>query len=545
MRRLVLTLLCVSFIACTSGTDETKRPRESTAPGERPGPFLRDGFGTPELPPNTGPTPPGTESGTLRISVSCRDVWIKPGASADVQVFLTRTGESASRIELNAVNLPDGITAEPVLVEAHESVATVVLHATSDAPVGATRYPARIYAYRPGGTFAAAYIPTVVSNDPPAWVTTTAVSSSGDDIDEAFGVRASDWRMWESTPLAGGDVAVRMVQGVVMGEEARRCTNVVRLGPDGNPVSSYGERGAFVMDMPGTTFMWSLGFTADGAALFTGGNHVHEDEPTTMLVGRVSADGQWDRSFGVDGILRRTRVERVAVMDSGEFILAGAEGGSVIVRRFLADGTPDVSFGDDGSTTTSREGWSRLQAASITLDRDGKILVAVPGMLLRYDALGTLDPTFGNGGILDARLFGDFTIDEAGRIYVVAWISYGVSELRRLLPDGSLDPTFGVDGRATPEPRGYLYVEMHAGRLLVAGGISDPWGWRPYVMRLLENGDVDPSFGAGGRREIDLGMRVGIADVSVSGDRIFLSGTLAPGTGGPPTWGGYVLALRP
>jgi uncharacterized delta-60 repeat protein len=94
--------------------------------------------------------------------------------------------------------------------------------------------------------------------------------------------------------------------------------------------------------------------------------------------------------------------------------------------------------------------------------------------------------------------------------------------LYRLLPDGSLDPSFGVDG----------FVERHAmdfatqpdGKILVLneGGDSDP-----VVTRLLSSGASDPSFGANGEVEVDFG---GYRDVATSiavgpGEKIVVSGS--------------------
>lgn len=77
--------------------------------------------------------------------------------------------------------------------------------------------------------------------------------------------------------------------------------------------------------------------------------------------------------------------------------------------------------------------------------------------------------------------------------------------LVRYLPDGALDPSFGIKGRVTTDLGGLERATDVAldsqGRILVAGyghfPLVDP-GKDAYVLRYLSNGEFDPSFGKGG-----------------------------------------------
>src|SRR5690606_10827650 len=126
----------------------------------------------------------------------------------------------------------------------------------------------------------------------------------------------------------------------------------------------------------------------------------------------------------------------------------------------------------------------------------------------------TLDPGFGDGGAVTIpglpgghtdELFA-VTVDPVGRIVAAGYSSGGNQQptVVRLLADGSLDPTFG-DGGVVRIPvgvraRAQALALQPNGRIVVAGfGVLFPGGMEQFVaLRLLENGTLDPSFGAGG-----------------------------------------------
>ena len=107
----------------------------------------------------------------------------------------------------------------------------------------------------------------------------------------------------------------------------------------------------------------------------------------------------------------------------------------------------------------------------MTIQPDGKIVVAgemgIGGpnprfAIVRYEADGSLDPSFGGG---DGNVSIDFTprddfpyavrLQADGKIVVAGAAGYNRPNskfaLARLTPDGSLDPTFGGDGTVTTD----------------------------------------------------------------------------------------------
>ena len=125
---------------------------------------------------------------------------------------------------------------------------------------------------------------------------------------------------------------------------------------------------------------------------------------------------------------------------------------------------------------------------------------------------GAADPTFGSGGYLSlapARFSGPsgLVIDQQGRMLLGATLEDG-SLLRtraavlRLLPDGTLDTSFGSGGVVVVEPpapyrttRAETFAVDPQGRMVIAGEVDDDV---PSLTRLLPDGTPDPAFGSGG-----------------------------------------------
>jgi len=134
--------------------------------------------------------------------------------------------------------------------------------------------------------------------------------------------------------------------------------------------------------------------------------------------------------------------------------------------------------------------------------------------LVRWDSLGRLDTSFGGSGIVNPSSafdtdLGALTTDEHGRILAGAF-EVGPTAKRvfiyRFEADGTLDPTFGKSGISQSDFRDYTLVFGIAvdpvGRVIVAGTTSDPSGSHAVLMRLTSSGDLDQSFGVAGISEI-------------------------------------------
>jgi len=188
------------------------------------------------------------------------------------------------------------------------------------------------------------------------------------------------------------------------------------------------------------------------------------------------------------------------------------------LARYNADGSLDTTFGPGGIVTTA-VGSGDDVAYALGIQTDGRIVAAgysyqggnMDFALVRYNANGSLDATFGPGGIVTTAIGSDndyaraISIQPDGRI-VAAGSSYqGGNEdfaLVRYKANGSLDGTFGTGGIATTAVESGAYASalgiQSDGRIVAAGYSYN--GMHPHfaLVRYDANGSPDTTFGAGG-----------------------------------------------
>jgi uncharacterized delta-60 repeat protein len=142
------------------------------------------------------------------------------------------------------------------------------------------------------------------------------------------------------------------------------------------------------------------------------------------------------------------------------------------------------------------------------------------GVVVRYLPSGALDPTFGSGGEALLSLGTSITapltmsIQPDGKILAIAVVvngaSPGVVNLIRLNASGSLDSTFGSGGRVVvnfPAPPQFSaspnqVLVQPDGKILLAGAATPPHHntspAQTVLARYLANGALDTTFGSGG-----------------------------------------------
>lgn len=250
----------------------------------------------------------------------------------------------------------------------------------------------------------------------------------------------------------------------------------------------------------------------------------------------------------------------LAVQPDGKLVVAGwANPGGVLVTRFEADGGLDPSFGSSGRSVSAADSGG---ANSVVIDAEGRILVLAPQHLFRLLGDGQLDDSFGDHGVV-ALTSGQFAalalqpdgmIVVGGRTSATPW-SF---QLERLQSDGAPDPRFGSGGVVTTAFQYFADIRGLAlqpdGRILAIGADTDALGGNGTnvlaLARYLSDGQLDPSFGSGGRVRTDsCGGVTGGASVAVSGDgRITAAATslvryLADGSLDPSFAGGKPVPL--
>ena len=136
---------------------------------------------------------------------------------------------------------------------------------------------------------------------------------------------------------------------------------------------------------------------------------------------RVLPSGNLDPNFGTGGV---TRIAfggpiALALQSDGKIVAVGGGAGPASafgVVRFNANGTLDGSFGTGGTVTTNIAGFG-LSVSTVVVDpRNGQILVGGSASacvkcgtntaLARYNTDGSLDQTFGNDGTVVVKAIG-------------------------------------------------------------------------------------------------------------------------------------------
>ena len=302
---------------------------------------------------------------------------------------------------------------------------------------------------------------------------------------------------------------------------------VVRYLPGGGLDTSFGTGGIVRMMHPYDDFIYAIVREPDGRLVFAGSSH--SATGGDFRVFRLLPDGSFDPGFGVDGkVITDLGGGDVAIamarQDDGKLVVGGrvGTGGGIFdfaLVRYMPDGTIDTSFGS-GGVTTVHVGTAQSSGHAIAILPDGKIVLAgytyignYDFALLRFDADGWLDPSFGAGGVVTTDYNGrqnqayDLVAQPDGKLVVGGYVTTGsppntlpTFALARYLANGALDTSFGSAGFAlTPtaaivgqanalvlQPDGKLVLSGSAGNALIG------------LARFLPNGALDAGFGSGG-----------------------------------------------
>ena len=227
---------------------------------------------------------------------------------------------------------------------------------------------------------------------------------------------------------------------------------------DGDLDVTFGIGGEVTTDFSGgNDYAFALALQSDGRIVAAGGTS------SGFALARYNPDGSLDNGFGSGGKVitaYSAGASAVAIQPDGKIVVAG---GSLLVR-YNTDGSFDPTFGSGGKVIQPGFGGFSI---SLLLQADKKIVAVgtmfTPGdfALVRYNSDGSLDPGFGSGGIVTTDFSGrddeayasalqsDGKIIAAGRTTTTVGESVGFFALARYNTDGSLDPTFGMDGVVT------------------------------------------------------------------------------------------------
>ena len=388
-------------------------------------------------------------------------------------------------------------------------------------------------------------------------------SAKAGGLDASFGgtgkvvtdLTHSNWDDWASA------LAIQADGKIVVAGGARY--RVARFSSDGTLDASFGVDGKVRIDFAsGSDYAHGVAMQADGKIVVVGqsGSSPGNLKDTKFALARLNSDGTLDASFGVGGKVMTDFTSGydyaagVAVQTDGKIVVVGTTGsGKFALARYNSDGSLDASFGVDGKVMTGFSAGGS-GASAVAIQADGRIVVVGTAgqgwdtkfALARYNSDGTLDASFGvRGKVTTGFTSGSdsasgVAIQADGKIVVVGRDGSGrlarsdtKFALARYNSDGTLDATFGGDGKVTtdftPWGDGASGVAIQAdGRIVVAGTAAGQRyeDTKFALARYNSDGTLDATFGADGKVMTDFTPRGdGAAGVAIQADgRIVAAG---------------------
>ncbi len=191
-------------------------------------------------------------------------------------------------------------------------------------------------------------------------------------------------------------------------------------------------------------------------------------------------------------------------------------------QLWAADGALDTSFGANGKVVSALGTGADVINASV-LQTDGKIVVGGSSYtgsktdfaLVRYNSNGSLDTSFGTGGVVTTAIgtgtdvINALTLQSDGKLVAVGNTGSD-TVIARYTSAGQLDTSFGTGGKVVQNLSGLgagesldAVIQQSDGKLVAAGFVvtgtvlsATP---NAFVVRFLSSGALDTTFGTSGK----------------------------------------------
>jgi hypothetical protein len=402
------------------------------------------------------------------------------GESAELSVSVTPTGGLSGEVTVLWEGLPAGVIGEAAVVEDGGGTLQLALAVGQSAAEGGP-FPYRVLAQGPSGAEAELRGTLIVAGLPGA--VDTSFAEQGLLQDEYFGSRAF----------------VQFPDGMLGVSGASSNCQFRRLSREGSWLAE---------PAPGPVCNWTSYF----GPLFAHGDGALWQAPPDLLAGptkwfRFGPDGQADSAFGIGGVvdLGEAYPAHVASAPDGTLYFYESQHAPPL-WSLTPDGTLNETFVFSGSEAPS----------VLATDGSGRLLVGSGDGLRRYLGDGSLDESFGAGGLASwlkgssPQAVTRVTVDSWGRIYVVLSGSGTFLELAAVDDHGMPDTGFGSvlegsEGRVSygiARLRGIVRLyPLGDGSLLVAQTdqvLSDESAGKVDLQRLTHLGNPFPGWGSEG-----------------------------------------------
>lgn len=263
-----------------------------------------------------------------------------------------------------------------------------------------------------------------------------------------------------------------------------------------------------------------------------------------LLIATNSNSQILDSSFGkgglvktdINGLQNNSELTRAAaVQTDGKIVVVsnyysnGYCCGDILIVRYQSNGNLDSSFGINGSIITNFKEYqsSSQYGKTINVLKDGKILVGgdyygiyknIPAnyqFLIQYQPNGNLDSSFGISGKATGVLgeTSSVEVQQDGKILISGGsvpVGDGLHDKRfnvaQYQSTGAIDSSFGINGITSVVFDTILYNDLanvvaiqNDQKILVGGYTYQKDTYYLALVRLRENGELDSSFGSDGK----------------------------------------------
>ncbi|MGI8714933.1 MAG: hypothetical protein ACR2NR_17490 [Solirubrobacteraceae bacterium] len=305
----------------------------------------------------------------------------------------------------------------------------------------------------------------------------------------------------------------------------------------GSAVTSFGASG-IASAGPGVR-LFGTAVQTDGKALAVGESGL--PSALDLVLVRFTANGVLDPKFGSGGVVHGPAIagllgtgslgRAVAIQPDGKIVVVGTstvpDGSAttgILIERFNSNGAVDTTFGTGGAVTALAH--SLADGYAVAVQPNGQIIatgsanaagsggVTPRVAVVRLNANGSLDPSFGSGGasVLD---FGSFStaltvaLQSDGKIVIGGSQSPGLQVqnalIARLTPSGAPDPSFGSGGAyahqyaigAASSTFDALAIQSNGSIVAAGSATQGNTGANAIVARFTTAGTPDGSFGGG------------------------------------------------
>lgn len=472
-------------------------------------------------PTDAGDVPDADKAVGLYVDPS-RITLSRGGAPATVAISLVRGTVVTGDVTVRVTNLAQGLSSQPVTIQADRSAATLSIVATGAATPGTSS--AQI----------------AVDGDPvPSVPLEVSVADSAGGRDPGFGKDGlvAD----ESTGKASVFYALATTSDAVLAGGKKAGVGWL--------LRRYSSKGVldatFTPDVPDIGVLRAIAVDSAGHVVCAGESPPGAASANQLTIARFTKAGVIDTTFGVGGIYRVSATD--APLGSTGLAIAIGDGDSVWVAGHRNEASSKssgvlVQIGANGAPVGSFNAGKPLFVADrafvgVASDTNGRAVVAGSAgtggtstfFLSRRTASGDVDETFGTTGELT---FGTgFSASAFARSPDGSFVLGGAADNASRYVAGratALGSAVWARGVATGTSIGYMGAAVQANGRIVLAGPSSTANQEGRVDRLLADGSLDGAFGKGGTSYVETSGDVSLFAASVAPDgRILVAGNRA------------------